>query len=287
MDFFATKIIVYSLIIVPVLFIVFIIIRTAKGKNPISGSNIINWYDSTHSEEEDLLDKKAPYLVPYYIDFKNNSPKLVKDGEELIWKFKEKYYSSSLYDKEGKQLTFFADRPYIHLSENKDKFIIWRRSDKEDTNSCTINISLYATKDLQPISKGLIGENKSIINALPQAQTTLSLSGENLQFKVDLPQEFKEFGEFLIVAEIPRLYTEGQANYSQNTAIISVDTINNLITVYPQDWFNKDGYDYGYQWITRAVRNSQNGKILVSGIRISVYELDETGRSSRIIIAKA
>jgi hypothetical protein len=36
--------------------------------------------------------------------------------------------------------------------------------------------------------------------------------------------------------------------------------------------------DYGYQWITCATRESTTRRLLVSGIRIDTFVLDETGR---------
>jgi hypothetical protein len=50
------------------------------------------------------------------------------------------------------------------------------------------------------------------------------------------------------------------------------------IQVMPQKWFNKDEFDMGYQWITRAVRDQDSGRIVGDGMRVSPFVLTEDGR---------
>jgi hypothetical protein len=42
-----------------------------------------------------------------------------------------------------------------------------------------------------------------------------------------------------------------------------------------------ESFDFGYQWITRAVRDKDNNNIPGQGIRIDKFELDETGRQRK------
>ncbi|RZJ98248.1 MAG: hypothetical protein EOO46_25125 [Flavobacterium sp.] len=50
------------------------------------------------------------------------------------------------------------------------------------------------------------------------------------------------------------------------------------ISLFPQDWFNKSNADFGYQWLTRVIRNPKNNSIIGQGIRIDNFELDETNK---------
>ena len=50
------------------------------------------------------------------------------------------------------------------------------------------------------------------------------------------------------------------------------------IEVLPQEWFTAAKMDVGYQWITRVARDPESGHIVGGGIRISDFELDDTGR---------
>ena len=50
------------------------------------------------------------------------------------------------------------------------------------------------------------------------------------------------------------------------------------IEVLPQDWFNLGNFDFGYQWITKVVRDPDSGRICGTGIRLKSFILDENGR---------
>ncbi len=50
------------------------------------------------------------------------------------------------------------------------------------------------------------------------------------------------------------------------------------IEVIPQDWFNQGDYDFGHQWPTRMARDPDSGRIIGEGIRLGVFELDESAR---------
>ncbi len=52
------------------------------------------------------------------------------------------------------------------------------------------------------------------------------------------------------------------------------------IEVIPQTWYNSGPYDHGYQWVTRVAR-VKGGMIVGEGIRLGVFELDDTGRGIR------
>lgn len=90
-----------------------------------------------------------------------------------------------------------------------------------------------------------------------------------------LPPTFDRVPEFFIVAENPTLpKPSGTASF----CIYAIDPAAHSIEVYPQDWFNDGRPDYGYQWITCVTRDPATRRLLVSGIRIDSFVLDETGR---------
>ncbi|MBI5301277.1 MAG: hypothetical protein HY868_04000 [Chloroflexi bacterium] len=63
-----------------------------------------------------------------------------------------------------------------------------------------------------------------------------------------------------------------------NRAIFGFSFDKQIVEVYPQDWFNKGDYDFGYQWITRVARD-EDGKIIGDGIRLDRFRLDASGRN--------
>jgi len=59
-----------------------------------------------------------------------------------------------------------------------------------------------------------------------------------------------------------------------NLALAVVRPNKSTYKLYPQDWFNDAGFDHGYQWVTRVVRNPSTGQIHGEGIRIGPFVLD-------------
>ncbi len=57
-----------------------------------------------------------------------------------------------------------------------------------------------------------------------------------------------------------------------------VDAKRNLVSVFPQDWWNRADLDFGYQWVTRVARDPKTGKIVGEGIRIQPFVLDSSCR---------
>jgi len=45
----------------------------------------------------------------------------------------------------------------------------------------------------------------------------------------------------------------------------------------PQKWFNRDDFDMGYAWITRATRDPQSNRVIGEGFRIKPFVLKEDG----------
>ena len=45
------------------------------------------------------------------------------------------------------------------------------------------------------------------------------------------------------------------------------------------DWFNTEEWDMDYQWISRVARDPKTQKFIGEGIRMGVFQLDETGKN--------
>jgi hypothetical protein len=50
-----------------------------------------------------------------------------------------------------------------------------------------------------------------------------------------------------------------------------------MVHVLPRYWLVEGPFDLGYQWITGVTRDPSTGRIVGEGIRLSVFELDESG----------
>jgi len=210
------------------------------------------------------------FLSPWY--FKDNAPYL---GQSLNWKnFNDEGIIKLLDNKDCLGLIGM----YSYLKPvNNEYFLIWVRG--------TTRIELYRIQDLQPIQK----ENDIIKNLKNKKQNYYFNCApiETIEYFLDLyqteltfqfPETFKSIEEIIQVNDIDGMYIDYKDGM-HNTAIVVLQPKNSKIILYPQDWFNRDEtIDFGYQWITRADRNSKTGKIHIQGIRIDEYVLDDTNR---------
>jgi hypothetical protein len=70
------------------------------------------------------------------------------------------------------------------------------------------------------------------------------------------------------------------------TRVYQVLPRRNEVAVYPQDWFNKGNYDFGYQWLTAMVREARSKAVVGYGMRLGVFVLDSTLRNVSVWLRK-
>ncbi|MDO9392013.1 MAG: hypothetical protein Q7U71_09605 [bacterium] len=87
------------------------------------------------------------------------------------------------------------------------------------------------------------------------------------------PKPFTQIKEVLVISD----YLSQNEKERTHTAIYSFKFKTGVVEVYPQDWFNTNDYDIGYQWITQVKRRI-DGRICGRGIRIPPFVLDKTSR---------
>ncbi|MBC7862151.1 MAG: hypothetical protein IAF38_04200 [Bacteroidia bacterium] len=227
----------------------------------------------------------APYLLPWYL--KKQEPLLQYKNNSLNWEYIEKIDGKfigivKLCDEE-KTLGLFNSVVYVHASTDGLFFCIWKRL---ESTAGLQKIELYSVNDLSSITDEKMEMQKLIDNygsgylltGKPLASVSFTLLPEKEFIEVEFPEEFKMFDEFFYTTDIPGLYQNANPDWT-NTAILSVVPKENKIYIFPQDWYNQsEQLDKGYQWITRATRNAETGKIIGQGIRMNNFELDESGR---------
>jgi hypothetical protein len=229
----------------------------------------------------------APYLTPWYVS--ENKPGLVKDRKILKWKYFEKIRGEyaglfALRDGSDKLLGLVNTYNYILPSRDNTKFIIWNRSTNDAINP-SITIQLHYVDKLMPLGlnrRDILDFSKSkdfyLFSDKPIATMTYFIDPSIKEDNFIFPEEFKIFNSFLAVCNTKGLY--GNLQEFGDTIILEFDPILGTVKYFPQDWFNKSNADFGYEWITRAVRD-ENGIIHGGGIRISDFVLDDTGRELR------
>ena len=212
----------------------------------------------------------SSYLSPWY--FKDYTPYI---GLNLKWKhFGNLGMIKLLNDKDCLGMIGM----YCYLKPiNDNYFLIWTRG--------TTRIELYKIQDLKPIQNenSLINKlkdkkQKYFFNCEPVETIDYFFDLYKTEISFDFPDTFKTIDEIIQVNDIDGMYSDYKEGM-HNTAIVVLQPKIGRIILYPQDWFNRDEtVDFGYQWITRAERNSKTGKIHIQGIRIDEYILDDTNR---------
>jgi hypothetical protein len=241
-------------------------------------------------DNENLMDE-APYLAPWY--FAKDKPRLSKNNNQLKWrkidKVGEKNVSVTVLTDDKDSCYGIVDM-YSYLLPARDgkSFLMWCRTLDKVFGLQPINIFYYEVDNL----KAFDDTDKEILKMKerkqpfhfsiePTAKVKFEFNPTEDAMKIDFPDEFKKFGEFIFITELQNLYNNPDTgNYWHNTVFLCIKSDTGWIFSYPQDWFNKSDCDFGYQWITRAVRNPITKAIHGQGIRLSDFILDETNRNS-------
>jgi hypothetical protein len=95
----------------------------------------------------------------------------------------------------------------------------------------------------------------------------------------DVPTKFTNLGEILVLADY---YPEGEPLHfysKMRKSIFAFDFRISQVEVIPQDWYNKGNYDFAYEWIARVARDPQTHFIFGEGVRLGIFQLDETGQN--------
>ena len=117
------------------------------------------------------------------------------------------------------------------------------------------------------------------IGGAPTAEVRLPTGDCTGDVSAEFPEQTRSLEELLILCRcsgIPRTPECGS-----ETALLVARPRESSYRLYPQDWFNFGGLDYGYQWITRVARNPLTGQVHGEGIRIAPFILDNSLRRLR------
>lgn len=233
--------------------------------------------------------KGAAYLAPWY--FNDDTPGILKNHQKLRWRFIEKIseeYVGVIVLEDQNQNCFAILRTYSYILPFADstKFLIWNRELKKNIPK-ELRIFQFNADDLtiidNPEKKILELNNQEAafwISATPASILAFSINPRDEIHQLQFPDCFKSLDEFIIIADLENLY-ENPENGWNNTTLIVFQPKQGRFFIYPQDWFNKSEYDFGYQWITRAARDPKKGYIQGQGIRIKDFILDDTNRKIR------
>ena len=114
-----------------------------------------------------------------------------------------------------------------------------------------------------------------IIGGHPCEEMTLTTINVGDDLNSDFPGRLQAIDELLILCQTSATKVPS-GRQGSNLALLLAHPKQARYRLYPQDWFNSGAVDYGYQWVTRIVRDPRTGQIHGEGFRIAPFVLDHS-----------
>ena len=243
---------------------------------------------NTLKEIQSFLDD-IPGPSPWYLV--GNGPSF--SNVDLKWMDREKFTKIKKY---GHHNQSYVGKTVLLINEevkmildfqcyvqkvSEEHALIWFEQVDEDNSNEDLDIVLLLI-DLPHLStihnpddlvKTLNRKNKIGFIGIPTAKLTIRTNMEFGMHSVQIPQEFKSFGEILILAKSK---ADGQqSNYwdKMSLALFILNCETETLEIVAQDWFNNGAFDFMYQWATRIKREPNSKRIYGDGIRIGAFKL--------------
>jgi hypothetical protein len=164
--------------------------------------------------------------------------------------------------------------------------LVWHQKHVESGTTAPVILTTLRPQSLAPLSgsldslyEGMKEQGEPLLLAgPPTSQISLFTSVSMENSRVEFPAEMRKIDELLILCHSSAVESNPGWEKS-NLALLVAHPKQSSVQIYPQDWFNTGGLDYGYQWVTRVARDPQTTKIHGEGIRILPFVLDDSLRN--------
>jgi hypothetical protein len=171
---------------------------------------------------------------------------------------------------------------------DSDTLLVWHQAGTSTGPTAPIVLRIFRLSDLPPLEgelEELCGSMRragapflSSAAAISERGIPTTIVGRTLP--LDYPDQLRHLDEILILCHSSAIADSSAADRS-NLALLVARPREGTYELFPQDWFNNAGLDYGYQWVTRVTRDPRTGRIHGEGIRIDPFVLDNTLRHRR------
>lgn len=117
-----------------------------------------------------------------------------------------------------------------------------------------------------------------LLGGSPTAEFELETTLVEEDRSVEFPDPVRGLDEILILCHSSAVDAPPTREHS-NLGLLVANPSASSYRIFPQDWFNHGGFDYGYEWVTRVVRDKGTGRVHGEGMRIQEFVLDESLRT--------
>lgn len=168
---------------------------------------------------------------------------------------------------------------------DRSALLVWNQRPMrgQSVNVSPVELFVIELDKLEPLSQPLdavyahLNAKRSffVVGGAPSARMELQTSNVDSFLQADFPDAMRSMGELLILCHSSGVPVTDK---SVDLALIVAEPRASVYRLYPQDWFNHADMDFGYQWVTRVVRNPNTGRIEGEGFRIPPFVLDKSMR---------
>lgn len=165
----------------------------------------------------------------------------------------------------------------VQASTDYTKMLLWATENDSIIHFCFVDLNKI--KSLGNYSEFNLPDENKPWYFYPEAVTEFKIEIKKtiLPYTIILPEEIAAyFPEIIIPLNIKDIYDNKSYN---DTCLLIVNTKEKTVTIYPQDWFNSQHLDFGYQWIMTARRLTASNLITVAAMRTGYFILDESNRN--------
>jgi hypothetical protein len=168
------------------------------------------------------------------------------------------------------------------------RLLVWHQQPPDGARTGPVVLRMFHLRELRPLE----GDRAALCGSMRGAhQPFLSATPPALEFEVPtavvgvrqpltFPEALRHIPELLILCASSGIRPETTADRG-NLGLMAASPRDGVFEIFPQDWFNEGGFDYGYEWVTRVARDPRTGRIHGEGIRIEAFVLDDTLRNVR------
>lgn len=165
--------------------------------------------------------------------------------------------------------------------------VVWHQQHVQNGPTAPVRVVVLDPRELTPLENDLA----NACQAMTESKTPLLYTGHTLAsvsldtsiadatLSAAFPDPLASIDELLILCHSSGADPNPSWERS-NLALLVANPAKSSYKLYPQDWFNAGGLDYGYQWVTRVARDPNSQQVRGEGIRIAPFTLDKTLRST-------
>jgi hypothetical protein len=166
--------------------------------------------------------------------------------------------------------------------------LVWHQNHTDTGITPPIRLLVFRPATLSPLRADLDAQYERmsvdslaiLFDGEPSAEMRLPTVNTSDKLHAEFPEPLCAIDELLLLCQSSGITPQPTWEHN-NLALVVAKPGQSSYQLYPQDWFNEGGFDYGYEWVTRVVRNPTTGCIHGEGIRIAPFVLDESLRRKR------